>query len=862
MKISAIRVVFVIVAAAILLTLIAGISSAFLIDLWWFDTLDLTYYFISRQLYRDLIVISVTILFTALIFINLYLVPVLTNGNSFRRPQTETGESGSSLNSTHFFSAKILLPLSAVLSLPILFPVYNNWETCLLYFFSVPAELKDPVYGRNISYYLFSFPAYTLLQKELLLTFSLLLAVTGGLYWYAYQKHKDRMDGFPKAAKLHLTILITIIIFVQAWAISFQKTELLYVGRHEPMFFGPGFVEMNYELLLIWLIFLAFLCAAGSAVYFIHTHRARNLLIGCFIVFLLLTGLRHITFIPGLIDKFYVQPNPVKTEKQYIQFNIDATLDAFDLNNIEQIDYPVASTLTENISTEIYQDLDNIPLWDHALLQNVLEQLQAIRPFYTFSPVAVDRYLLGGSEYQVNIAARELTQDKLPDEARNWENSHMKYTHGFGVVVSPAAQKAGQAMQWFVNEISLQTEFEKFKLTKPEIYYGLADYPYAIVPNAAPVSGGDNKDLASDYQGSGGLNMSSLITKLFVSAFFEDEKIFFSTSVTRQSKILFRRNIIERIHTIAPFLQLDANPYPVVIDKKIFWIIDAYTTSDRYPYVNPIPSPFAELESGQDTLNYIRNSVKIVVDAYNGSVDFYIADPTDPVIATYRRIFPTLFKTLAEIPPAFLKHLSYPQDLFAMQMAIYGRYHQTDPEVFYQQSEALESASMDGQPIAPYYLTIDIFDKPGRPESQTEKFILVNPFSPFGRENLKAIAIAGCLNIDTCNQQYAADIYVYSFPQSVQIDGPAQISALISQNPDISRYMTLWDQQGSKVIKGRMLILPIGESILYIQPVYLIASAKAGFPQLAKVIVAMNQQTAMGDTIEEAYKQVEKLSGR
>lgn len=851
-NISTRRLILFIVLSVLCLGLIAYFALAFVIELWWFDTLDLATFFIRRESYRGLIVFSATVVTAALIFINFMAVSARVKRQIFNTPREQQPID----NTPHPFNAlsvKFILPVSLLLTLPILLPVYDNPETFLLYLFGAPSTLTDPVYGRDISYYLFSFPAYTLIQKELLLTFSLMLAATALLYWYAYLQKKDQLNGFPKSAKAHLTALIIAIVIIQAWGIFFEKTELLYIAPHDPVFFGPGFVAMNYELPLIWLTFFTFLSAAGSAIYFIHTHRGGRWLMGIGIAFLVLTGVRQLSFIPGLIDQFYIQPNPVRSEKPYIQFNIDATLDAFDLQHVEKIEYPAVSTLTDDLRLQIDQDLDNIPLWDHALLQKVLEQLQAIRPYYSFSPVTVDRYELGDQEYQVDIAARELTLAKLPTEALSWENIHMKYTHGYGVAASPAAQQGGQPIQWFINGLSLQTPYRQLEINTPQIYFGLADYPYAIVPNAAPRPTNGGNFLISDYRGSGGLKMSSLLKKLSLAAFLNDINIPFSASVTRQSKILLRRNIIERVRAIAPFLQLDSSPYPVVVDKKIYWIIDAYTTSDRYPYVKTIDTPLVDSDGEPVSLNYIRNSVKIVVDAYDGSVDFYIVDTSDPIVNTLRRIFPTVFKPLSAIPKGFIRHLSYPQDLFTLQMAIYARYHQTNPDVFYQQSEDLEPAKMDDKPVDPYYLTLDILDRPDKPESEAEKFILVAPLSPIGRDNLQALAIAGCLNIENCNQQYAADLYVYFFPQSVQIDGPSQIAALIDQNPEIARYITLWDQRGSKVIKGRMLIIPVETSILYIQPVYLIASTKTGFPQLAKVIVAMNQRTAMGDTIEEAF---------
>jgi uncharacterized membrane protein (UPF0182 family) len=300
---------------------------------------------------------------------------------------------------------------------------------------------------------------------------------------------------------------------------------------------------------------------------------------------------------------------------------------------------------------------------------------------------------------------------------------------------------------------------------------------------------------------------------------------------------------------------LDSDPYPVLLNHKIYWIVDAYTSSDRYPLVEPIK---LTKEGKQKRFNYARNSVKIIIDAYNGSVDFYIVDQEDPIISTYRRIYPGLFKELSAMPIAFIKHLSYPKAWFTLQMNLYARFHQTDPVILYQQSEALELASMDEKPVEPYFLTLDLDEFPGEEIEDKDKFVLVSPMSPLGRKNLDSIAIAGCLTANHCKEHYQDDIYIYKFPKQIQVEGPAQISALMNQNPDISRQLTLWNQRGSKVIRGRIIIVPVEHSLLYIQPLYLAASGEHGFPSLAKVIVAMNRHTAMANSLALAFDQLQQ----
>ena len=651
-----------------------------------------------------------------------------------------------------------------------------------------------------------------------------------------------------------------------AWSIILERIDLLYVSRHEPVFFGPGAVETKYLLPIIWLTFFSFLASVFSIIYYIYQGKGRKLIVGFFLCFLALTGIREISFIPKMIDRFLVKPNPISTEKNNIQFHIDATLDAFDLTKVKQIDYPASSTLTPVTSAKISNELYDIPLWDNHLLQPGYEQLQTIKPFYTFSALSVDRYPVNGRAHQVNIAARELATDKLPKETNSWKNKHLIYTHGYGVAMSLSTQSTNHSVQWLLKDISMATEGLALNVEQPEIYYGTADYLYAIVPNNA-VSNllAASEEGRTEYQGKYGIKLSSFLRRLIFSNYFGDKEISLSLSLQNESKILIRRNIMKRIDSIAPFLQLDPEPYPVIVNNRIFWIVDAYTTSKTYPAVAQVASPLREhedlgdlLQNGTKTLNYIRNSVKIIVDAYDGSIDFYKTDKNDPIINTYSKAYPSLFKDISEMPKPFIKHLNYPKTLFNLQMQIYARYHQNTAEIFYQQSDRLEFSRIADKVFQPYYLTIDPLDINPESKSEQQKFVLLNMLSPIERDNLSMIMAAGCLNSDHCDEQYKADIYAYKMPMNVQVDGPAQISALIDQTPEISEQITLWGQRGSKVVMGRIIIMPVEGTILYIQPVYLAATSETGFPQLSKVIVAMNHRVVMDDSLELAFKKLEQ----
>jgi len=538
-------------------------------------------------------------------------------------------------------------------------------------------------------------------------------------------------------------------------------------------------------------------------------------------------------------------------------------LHAFNLDQIERIEYPVSSSLDPQVSVKISENLRNIPLWDQDLLDDMYNQLQSIRPFFSFPKALVDRYQLDNQIHQVNIATRELLFEQLPEGAQNWQNKHLVYTHGFGAVITPSQQTPNQPPQWLLKNLSLTTEHERLKLDYPEIFYGLADYSYAIVPNDAEINflKTPNSQPNQDYQGTGGLKMSSLLKKLMMATYLQDQTLFFSRIVSDQSKALIRRNIFQRVKAITPFLQMETSPHPVIVNHKLYWIMDAFTTSSHYPAVKPMPSPYHQGESSSDNeekINYIRNSVAIVIDAYNGTVDYYIVDEQDPIIASYKRAYPGLFKNKSEMPVALVGHQNYPQQLLNLQMQIYSRYHQTNPEIFYKQSDTLEIAKDQGQAITPYYLMIDAIDKPDEVEAKTEGFLLLSPLSPIGRDNLRLLALAGCFDIEKCKTNYSDTIKIFDFPMDKQVTGPAQINAIIDQTPEISQQFTLWDQRGSNVIRGRLIIMPVEETLLYIQPIYLKATTATRFPQLVRVIVVLGKKAVMDTSIKAAFEQLRK----
>jgi hypothetical protein len=645
----------------------------------------------------------------------------------------------------------------------------------------------------------------------------------------------------PSGAKIHLSTLVFLVLIIQDWGYFLQRYELLYGQSHEPLFFGPGFTEMRIVLPLIWLSILSFSGTALSIVFFIHTRRGVKLCVVFGVSFLALLGLKHSKFLPAIVEQYIVKPNEIIREKEFIGNNIKATLAAYDLSHVKTREYAIERIPWKASDPDVERSFRNIPVWDREMLEDVYKQIQGIRPYYDFPSVDVDRYTVEGRYQQVYLACRELNVLNLPPYAQNWVNLHLQYTHGKGVVMTPAVQGGDEAMTWFIQDIPPESKYG-FSIQQPDIYYGLiSDSPYVLAPNEVKEMDypkGETNVLA-DYRGRGGVHLSSLFRKLLFAVYFKDRNLFFTTKTNEKTRVLFRRSIVERIRVLTPYFLLDQDPYVVVTSRGIYWIQDAYTTSDRYPNAQP----------GLHRFNYMRDSVKIVVDAYNGSVTYYIADPQDPIIQGYRRMYPGLLKGLEEMSAELKPHIRYPKDFFVEQMAIYGKYHQTDPELFYRQEDIWNfAAALKGEkspPMAPYYLTLNLVER------NRHEFLLLSPMSPAGRDNLRSLAVA------RCDGKNYGEIIVYSFPKGEQVYGTSQINALIDQDTTIAQQFTLWDQIGSKVTRGRMIVLPIGPIVLYIQPVYLEAAYGPKIPELKRLIVSQGDAAVMAPSLEEAFRLLE-----
>ncbi|MFP3867491.1 MAG: UPF0182 family protein [Desulfobacteraceae bacterium] len=830
-------------AFGVLFVVLALVFTDFIVDLWWFQSLGYGQYFWLRFMYRYLIFGTFTLLFFLVFFLNFWVASRLLGASTPVELKTSPRELLNYKELAKYFrsgSLKVYTPFSLILAIVLALPLFQHWESTLLYIFGPAAGVQDLVFGKDLSYYLFSLPVYLLVVDELLIVFGLLLLGLLLLYWLERRYLFEQDQRLHGVAKTHLCVLVLVLFALAIWKFVLQRHQLLYSKAHEGIFFGPGFVEIYVILPLIWLCIGLLLVTGLALVFYIQTRRGLKLLItGTLLLALALVG-RYSSLIPDQFQHYIVNPNESTVEAPFIKKNIQATLAAFDLEKVETREFNLEEIPLDQKSPEVRQSLVNIPVWDREVLQDVYVQLQELRTYYDFKSIDVDRYEVNGILQQVFLSPRELNLERLPPGVQNWFNKRLKYTHGVGVVMTPAAQAGEETMTFFIKDIP-PTSDSGFEIQEPAIYYGEEKYEPIIVPNKSremgyPTSTGH---LLTDYQGRGGVDVASLWSKLIFSVYFKETDILFTTKTTPQSKILFRRNIVDRIKALTPFFILDEDPYVVVTAKKIYWIQDAYTFSNHYPYSQPY----------YDKLNYIRNAVKIVVDAYDGTVHYYLADPGDPIIKAYSRMYPGLIKNMDQLPAELKSHLRYPKDLFDIQMEIYAIYHQTDPEVFYKQEDIWEFPEIQHgdqtSRMKPYYLTLNLIEK-DRPE-----FILISPMNPMARDNLRALCVVGC---DGPN--YGRRL-VYSFPKGSLVYGPSQVDAFINQDTVISEQFSLWSLAGSNVERGKMIVLPLPGAIYYIQPVYLTAITRFKIPQLKRLIVSREGLVLMEPNLEEAFEKLD-----
>jgi uncharacterized membrane protein (UPF0182 family) len=712
-----------------------------------------------------------------------------------------------------------------------------HWEIVLGYVNATPFGSTDPLFGRDLAFFVFALPfwrllhgwAITLVLGTLVLTFAI----------YVLQQSfvlTPRGPRLAAGARSHLLFLTALVLALKAVGFWLDRFELVYSPRG--VVFGASYTDIHASLPVLGaLAVLAGLCAVAALA---QMARPGLRLVAGGLVVLVAVWILGLGAYPALLQRIRVTPNELAAERPFITHNIRMTRQAYGLDRIEERLFPADDALDARSLERNEATIKNIRLWDHRPLLRTFAQLQEIRTYYKFVDVDNDRYLVNGEYRQLMLSPRELSYPHL--QSRIWINEHLTFTHGYGVVVGPVNRITPEGLpEFFVKDIPPRATGGFPTVTRPEMYYAEVSNEYALVRTRSQeldYPAGD-QNVYSTYAGTGGIPLSSWGRKLAFAARFGELKILLSNDLTAESRVMLYRTVSERVSQVAPFFRYDHDPYLVVRDDgRLFWMLDGYTATTRYPYSDPVPG----------VGNYVRNSVKVTIDAYNGTLVFYNADPTDPIVRAYAGAFPGLLRPLASMPEDLRRHVRYPEDLFAIQARKYATYHMEDPQVFYNKEDlwAVPRRAIEGRDreMEPYYTIMRL------PGEAKEEFILLTLFNPSRRDNMIAWLAA------RSDPPHYGRLVVYNFPKQKLVYGPRQIDARIDQDPVISQQLSLWNQRGSTVIRGSLLAIPIDQSLVYVQPLYLAASEQGALPELRRVIVAYGNQIAMEPTLEQSLLRI------
>ncbi|KWI91606.1 hypothetical protein WM13_12465 [Burkholderia ubonensis] len=731
----------------------------------------------------------------------------------------------------------VIAVAAAVLALAIAGNEMSNWPIALRFVHQVPFGERDPIFGEDIGFYLFSLPAWIAIRNWLLQLLVCSALVAGAVYWLRGDLVLRAPKGMASAAAVHGSVLLALLFLLKAWSWWLGRFLLLY--DNNDVVVGAGYTDVHVVLPVLWLLIGVAIAAAAALAVNLRRPGYRLPAAAALLVFG--GGFALGVVYPALFQRFYVKPSELQLETPYLAHNIALTRQAYGLTQIAVQPFDAGQGLNPASLAANRATIDNIRLWDVQPLMDTYAQLQEIRTYYKFFSVDIDRYALASGYRQVMLSARELEPAMLAGNARTWVNLHLLFTHGNGVVMSPVTEKSAEGLpSLYLRDIPPVADGGP-AISEPRVYFGEGEQGYVIVKGSVPefdYPKGDG-NVYTTYGGRDGVAIGGIARRSLFAWQFDDPNILLTRYVTRDSRILFHRNIRDRIRTIAPFLSLDHDPYPVVSNGRLFWIQDAYTTSRWFPYAPP---------GVGDGDNYIRNAVKVVVDAYNGTVDFFVSDPADPLVRTYARIFPGMFKPLAAMPQDLRRHVRYPEDLFLIQANLYRAYHMDTPEVFYNREDLwqfprelsdIDGGDAAGTRMAPYYTMMRL------PGDAGAEFVLMLPMVPSQRENMIAWLAA------RCDPPEYGKLIVYTFPKDKLVYGPFQIEARIQQSTEISQQISLWNQMGSRVIRGHLVVVPIEHSILYVSPLYLRA-ASGQLPELKRVIAAYGERVVMEDTLSAA----------
>lgn len=818
-------------AVFILIAIVLFGSAAFWVNWWWFGSMG----------HRDVLTTRYTA--EALSFlVGLVLALGVMGGNlivALRRTRQDrpAGRIGSFADRTVM---TLMLAATVVISLGFGIVSAQRWETWLLWFNGQSFGVNDPVFGRDVGFFVFALPAlHAIASGGITLLVLTALAVTL-VYIIRLGLNVRRVTGVPRQLRVHLLALVGAILVVVAFRNILANYDLVYSNRG--VVFGASYTDVHVQRIANWALAIITLGIAGLLLVNAFVQRIR-LLIGAIAAWAVVSVLLGY-LVPLAVQQTIVEPAELQHERPYISNNIAMTRSAFDLDAIPSSELSGLAPITSGDLDQYPATLENIRLWDYRIIQTTFQQIQSFVPYYVFRDVDVDRYQPDGTIEQVVISAREFDADGLSPTSQTWTNRHLVYTHGYGAVVSQVSQVSPQGLPRYLVERIPPTGTGVYAISQPEIYFGEGNQDWIAVHTnqgelAGTIDANGVPDTGYEYQGRarGSIGLGSYLSRVLLAAHLGDRNVFLSGSLTGDSRIILHRNIVERINKIAPFLALDEDPYLVIADGRLYWVVDAYTQTDRYPHA-----------TRTDGINYIRNSVKVVVDAYDGTTTFYRTAETDPIADAYAEIYGGLFHPIAEAPASLTSHWRYPERLFDIQSDVMATAHVTDPTTFYSGEDqwAVPVEQVDGTPerMEAYFVTMTL------PGESSPEFTLIRPFIPGGRTNRQNMTSWMAGRTGTNGE---LSLRLYRFPRQETVFGPSQIEARIDQEPDISSQIALWNQSGSRVIRGNLLIIPVGESILYVQPLYLQATNSQGaLPELKRVIVASNERVVMRGTLEEA----------
>ena len=848
-KLKIIIPIAVLVIAFIVLSFLKTIYTDWL----WFDSLSYQGIY-QKVLFTKIALFSIGFAVTfSLVLCTLFFANKNTNGVT----QSSIPDSLNNLiKKTTLFG---IMGVSGILAIIMGATLSSKWELFLRFTNAEIFGLLDPIYDKDVGFYIFELPVYSFIQGWLLaiLVFCLILSLIMAFANYS-------LRGIPfnfknRIFRIQLAIIIAALILVVSAGLWIDRLQLVEAPRG--LIFGATYSDMAARQPALFILpILGILTAALVLVLLIYDKLKFSIAtVGIWVILIVIsTG-----FIPFAVQKFSVDPNEFVKEEQYLLRNMEFTREGFGLNNIEKTFYETEVEMTSQLISENLKTIQNIRLWDYRPLTSVYKQIQLIRPYYDFKDADVDRYYINGEYRQVLLAAREVAPEKLDDSAQTWVNKKLYYTHGIGIAMSPVTEFTGEGRpEFFAKDIPTNGEIPisapnlshspDLIVKNPRIYYGENTIDYVLVntnTDELDYQTGTGVLAKTNYEGDGGVSVNTFIRKLAYAWQMKDINILISSELNSNSRLQYRRQVQERIKEVAPFLLLDKDPYIVADQGQLVWVQDAYTTSSNMPYSNPA----YDIDS-KNSYNYIRNSIKIVVNAFNGDIDFYLWDSTDPIARTYSRIFPDMFIDADEMPNSLKEHMRFPQDLFSIQASKYIKYHMEEPELFYGNEDlwALPQEKWGEsdilQLVEPYYVIMRL------PEENSEEFVLLMPYTPNGRPNM-----VGWLAARSDGNNYGK-LVAYNFPKDKQVDGPEQVEARIDNDQEISAWFTLRCSEGSTCIRGNLLVIPIGDSILYAEPIY-IQSEGVAFPELKKVVLATMNKVVMGDSLGDALTKLTGFEG-